>query len=143
MVSTTAQRKNWAGSVLLGIAGLHTAFVILLASGAIADEQMRQLAGDRAPLLQMTPGFGSAQPSNLLLLTLFWSMFFGLALAILAVLIIQLERRQLQVPPVVGLLLLTLCLVGGVLAPVSGFWFGVFPAWSILRSPARGSGSTE
>lgn len=143
MVSTTAQRKRWAGSVLLGMAGLHTGFVILLASGAIADAQMRQLAGNQAPLLQMTPGFGSAQPSNLLLLTLFWSMFFGLALAILAVLIIQLERRQLQVPPLVGLLLMALCLVGGVLVPVSGFWFGVFPAWNILRSPARGSGSGD
>ena len=133
----TARTNALAGTILIAIAGLHIAFVLALGSGLLQDAQMRELVDDRAPLLMMKPGFGSAQPPNLLLLTLFWSLFFGVALATLGVLIRAVEQRRSTVPRSVGGLLLGMCLLGAILVPVSGFWFGLVPAFMILRQRTR------
>ena len=124
---STGPAKSVAGTLLTAIAGLHIAFVLVLGSGLIADPQMRELVGDQAPLLMMRPGFGSDQPANLLLLTLFWSLFFGFTLAILGVFIREVERRGDAVPRVVG----ALCCACVLSAPCSfqcpGFGSASFP----------------
>lgn len=120
----TLWSKKWAGSVLLGIASLHLVFTLALGAGLVSEPQ---LAG-KPPLLRMTPGFGSAQPYDLLALTVFWSLFFGLTLAILAVLIRALEKRDVAIPRAVGGLLLAMCATGAVLVPAGGFWLALLPA---------------
>ena len=86
-----------------------------------------------APLAQMTPGFGSADPPKLAALTFFWSISFGLALLVVGVLVRDLDRRGQPVPRVVGALLLGMAVVGAVLVPASGFWLVIPAAYGIAR----------
>jgi hypothetical protein len=137
-MAASRPRRPWAGTALLGIALLHVTFVLVLGSGAIRNPQMSEWVGNRAPFVLMRPGFGSDQPSNLLLLTLFWSLFFGLVLAIVGALVRHIERSGNEVPRYVGGVLFGLGLVGAVLVPASGFWFVLVPAWKLMSS-ARGA----
>ena len=134
-LSSHRSHTSWAGTILIVTALLHLTFVTLvLGTGLLPNVQLREFVGDRAPLTMLRPGFGSQQPANLLLLTLFWSLAFGLALLIVGLLVRALERRGDVVPRSVGLLLLGLCSAGAVLVPASGFWFGIVPALMILRA---------
>jgi hypothetical protein len=124
---------RWRGNALIAVAGLHSLFVLALATGAVSDPQMNAETGGVAPLLLMKPGFGSARPYNLVALTLFWSLFFGLLLATFGAVVRELERAEQDVPRVAGGFLLVICGVGAVLVPFSGFWFALAPAWSLSR----------
>jgi hypothetical protein len=125
--------RTWRGPSIIGIALLHTAFTLVVASGVLFDAETLASVGGVAPLAQMTPGFGSAQPPKIAALTFFWSIFFGLALTILGVLVRDLEQREQPIPHLAGWLLLAMGVLGGILVPVSGFWLVLPAAWSITR----------
>lgn len=125
--------KTWRGAFIVAVAGAHTAFTAVVASGVAFTPEMMQAAGGSAPLTRMTPGFGSAEPFDLPALAFFWSLCFGAAIGLFGLAIRALERRG-PVPRSLGVALLALSLVGGVLAPASGFWLLLVPAWSLTRT---------
>ncbi len=135
-----AAPRRWAGTALLVIATIHTAFGVLAGLRILPDPEMQRLAGDRAPLLELTPGFGVLSEVQPLPLLMFWFLFFGFALYPLGFLVRHLERKGERVPYFVGLQLLALGIGGGIMLPASGFWTVLVPAYNILRGQ-RGSAS--
>ncbi|MFO0675759.1 MAG: DUF6463 family protein [Polyangiaceae bacterium] len=113
----------WRGLTLQALALLHVLFVLLLGLHE----------GDA--WLRLRPNFGSANPPDLLLLTLFWSLVFGFALFVVGAVVRTLERAHLAVPRSVSALLLALGLFGTVLAPASGFPVVAFVGAHLLRRP--------
>lgn len=125
--------RAWRGTVIAAVATLHTAFAGVVASGIVlAPELLAEIGG--APLLAMTPGFGSADPPNLAALAFFWSIAFGVAMFLVGLLVRDLERRDQRVPRGVGGVLLVAAAVGAVLIPAGGFWLLLPPAFSLARS---------
>ena len=132
------QGSTWAGIALLIIAGIHTAFGLLVGLRLLPDPEMQRLVGERVPLLELKPVFLQQVPLELAPLTMFWFLFFGLAVVPLGALVRHLEKQRQPVPHFVGYHLLALCLAGVLFMPASGFWFVLLPAWIILRRrPAK------
>jgi len=125
----------WRGRAIFAVAVLHCAFVVLLGSGMLNDPKLEPYTGSGAAWSSLRPGFGLDFPPKLFLLSLFWSLFFGLALALVGLLVHELEIAATQVPRSFAGALLGIALTGGVLAPVSGFWFIGAIAIALLRRP--------
>lgn len=126
--------QRWRGPSIVAVAVLHTTFALVVASGVGFTPEMLASVGGSPPLTQMTPGFGSDQPPNLGALTFFWSIFFGLAMVVVGLLVRDVERRGERVPGAVGGLLLVMATLGAVLVPVSGFWLMIPVGLSLVRS---------
>src|SRR5688572_17454978 len=101
-------RPRWRGPAIAAIALLHTTFTLVVSSGVGWTPEMLALTGGRAPLAQMVPGFGAADPPPVGVLCFFWSIAFGAALALLGLLVAQLERAGQRVPAGFGWGLLAL-----------------------------------
>ena len=66
----------------------------------------------------------------------FWSLWFGVFVAVSGALIATLQARRQPVPAFAGYILLAMGILGGVLMPVSGFWAGV-PLGLLILLPPR------
>lgn len=119
----------------MGVAALHCAFVAVLGSGANRDASLERYTGPGAAWSRLHPGFGSNIPPDLFLLSLFWSLMFGLALLTVGLLVNALERAEVAVPRSVSVGLFAASLFGAACAPASGFWFVLLIAASLLRRP--------
>jgi hypothetical protein len=113
--------KTWRGTSLTAIAALHVAFTLFLG--------LSDATGTSAPLASARPGVGSAQPPDVLLLMLLWSIFFGVALAILGLVIRGVEAKGGRIPVLAGGLLVLLCVFGCALMPVSASGSRWCPRW--------------
>lgn len=135
MTTTSSTRLAWRGRVLVAIAALHCAFTIMLGSTATSDPKLQPYTGAESPWAGLHPGFGSDLPPRLWLLSLVWSLFFGVTLALLGGLVHSVERSGTTVPRAFSTALLLLALVGAVLMPASGFWFVALVAAAMIRRP--------
>lgn len=126
-------RSLWRGPALVVIAALHTAFNALVASGAGYTPELMEVAGGSPPLSRLVPGVGSANPPDMPALAFFWSLSFGVAMALIGLLVLDVERQGGRASTVTGALLLALAVVGAALAPASGFWLVMPIAVSLIR----------
>ncbi len=110
MEKDKSQGSTWAGIALLIIAGIHTAFGLLIGLRLLPDPEMQRLMGERVPLHELKPVFLQQAPLELAPLTMFWFLFFGLAVVPLGALVRHLEKQGQPVPHFVGYHLLALVL---------------------------------
>ncbi|UJR85441.1 DUF6463 family protein [Sandaracinus amylolyticus] len=119
-----------AGGLLLVIASLHQLVVVAIGAGLVATSGTPLLDIVRAGVLDAIDGdLGRA--------TIAWSLFFGFALALAGALARSIERRGIALPRSFAVGLASLCGLGIVVMPVSGFWLGLVPAWLAWRRAAR------
>jgi len=136
MTDASAQlRSAWRGRALIGVAILHVLFVIMMGSTASSDPKYQPYVGTGAPWSGLHPGFDTELPPPLWLLVLVWSLFFGVTLGFVGALLHTMERRGVDVPRAWSASLLAFALAGGVLMPMSGFWFVVVIAAFLLKRP--------
>lgn len=66
--------------------------------------------------------------------TAFWFTMFGFLLMLLGYMVDWLIKKKGIVPPAaLGWMLLSVCLIGAIVMPASGFWLGLPQAWLLLR----------
>lgn len=129
---------SWRGPALVAIALLHTAFTAAVASGLGLTPELLAHAGGSAPLTRIVPGMGLVQPPDLGALAFFWSLCFGVALLLVGLLVLEVERGGGRVSALVAGLLLALALAGAAIVPAGGFWLALPVAGSLLyRARAR------
>lgn len=138
-MAQNSTKSSWAGLAILVIAGVHTLFGVLGGLRVLPDPQMQRLVGDRVPLLELKPALFASEPS-LAAMTMFWFLFFGLALFPLGALVRHFEKELVRIPRFVGYQLVGLGFAGVLFLPASGFWLVFIPAWQILsrRRPRVG-----
>lgn len=135
MSTTSPTRLAWRGRALVAIAALHCAFTVMLGSTAASDPKFQPYVGTESPWAGLHPGFGSDLPPKLWLLSLVWSLFFGVTLALLGGLVHSVERSGTTIPRPLSIALLLFAVLGAVLMPVSGFWFVALVAAAMIRRP--------
>ncbi|MEJ8548667.1 DUF6463 family protein [Brevibacillus borstelensis] len=66
--------------------------------------------------------------------TAFWFLIFGFMLIVLGYTVDWLMKKKGIAPPVsLGWMLFTICLIGVIVMPSSGFWLGLPQAWLLIR----------
>lgn len=106
------------GTLVSGIALIHCAVGLLL-----GQLPLRAIVAD---------GVVGAVDPHFDRMAIFWYLFFGLLLLLLGE-VLRLWESALRLPARVGYGLAALCLAGGVVMPMSGFWLGLIPAVLIVR----------
>jgi hypothetical protein len=121
------------GLLLLWIGVIHT--LVGLAAGLGVPGVAPAALGTRRPLAEILSGglVGAVEPDPWRMI-LFWFLFFGFAIMILAWWLHRSERAGHPVPRALAWQLGGLALLGGVLIPASGFWLVLPVAWRIGRA---------
>ncbi|MFZ6658321.1 DUF6463 family protein [Undibacterium sp. TJN19] len=112
-------RKVWIGPCLLVIAGVHTLFAGLI----YGDVFLHMLERGVFNTVNRDPQRSAAT----------WFLLFGLVLALLALTITTLEKKQ-DFPEArkLGIGIFLLCAFSIVLIPASGFWLAIPPAIALM-----------
>jgi hypothetical protein len=104
--------KNWVGKWLMFVSIGHTTVSVMLFSSIYKDMFLDGL-------FNTVHDESTASAS--------WFLLFGFLLFILAWMIYVFEKKAVEIPKIIGVLLFSLTTLGVILMPLSGFWL-VYPA---------------
>jgi hypothetical protein len=119
MINSPTSTRPWIGHWLIGVAVLHTVFAVAVFHAPLWDMAQR--------------GVFDTVGQNPTAAATAWFVLFGLLLGLLGLATTPLERHDdRSAMQALGVGVLTLCALGLVLMPASGFWLGLPAAIALL-----------